>query len=551
LSKKILIVANYYPPNIIGGAEIVAHGQARRLRERGYSVSVFTRDRRIGEHSNNVDVVDGIKVTRFFPTESFPENNFIVPGGEHKFEALLELSQPDIVHFHNVVELGAGLIKLAKAKGFKTVITLHDPWGFCMRHTLIRDNHSICRYFDQCAACKWDMAASKGDRIPIRMRSDYIRWCLSNADLMISPSFWLKSAYEQAGYDRSNIVKLSNGINLNALQPVLRKLRGCVQFLYMGTLADHKGIDYLLDAAEKLLSSPELNGRWRLSIVGDGPKRNVITDRIRKLRTDAVVFMGYVEHVALLESLSDYDVIVLPSVWPENQSGVLLEAIASGAAQIASRLGGNTELVEHGQSGFLIMPRNATALADAMRCIIEDSDLLCAFSGRNIVRRSAYDENSTIDQLIRLYEQLESRDVKDGRLIICAGGEPPPEITWLVNSNCSSGRERSKAVLIWEEWATEYEWKNACAVWNWSKVIDAEIQRRASRYMLPLLVPDEPRSDSKCTEDTNLVTYRGANEAISYIDGLVTEKDPVRKSRHKATSEHSARAATCTINHTS
>ena len=184
------------------------------------------------------------------------------------------------------------------------MITLHDPWGFCMRHTLIRDNHSICKYFDQCAACKWDMADSKGGRIPIRMRSDYIRWCLSNADLMISPSTWLKSAYEQAGYDRSIIVQLSNGTNLNALQPVLRKLRDRVHFLYMGTLADHKGIDYLLDAAEKLLASPELRDRWRLLIVGDGPKRNVIIDRIRELKTDAVAYIGYVEHIALLEVIA-------------------------------------------------------------------------------------------------------------------------------------------------------------------------------------------------------------------------------------------------------
>ena len=550
MSKRILIVANYYPPNVIGGAEIVAHRQARQLRERGYSVSAFTRDRAV-KRSSNFDVVDDIKVARFLPSESFPENNFIVPGAEHEFEALLELSQPDIVHFHNVVELGTGLIKLAKAKGFKTVITLHDPWGFCMRHTLIRDNHSICKYFDQCAACKWDMAGSKGGRIPIRMRSDYIRWCLSNADLMISPSTWLKSAYERAGYDRSNIVQLSNGINLNALQPVLRKLRDRVHFLYMGTLADHKGIDYLLDAAEKLLASPELRDRWRLLIVGDGPKRNVIIDRIRKLKTDAVAYIGYVEHIALLESLPDYDVVVLPSVWPENQSGVLLEAIASGAAQIATRLGGNTELVEHGRSGFLVMPRNAMALADAMRCLIEDADLLCAFSGRNIARRSDFDENSTIDQLIGLYEQLESRDLKDGRLIICAGGEPPPEITWLINSNCSSGRERSEAVLIWEEWATEYEWKNACAVWNWSKVVDAEIKRRASKYMLPLLVPDEPSSNCMCTENTNLITYRDAAEAISYIDSLVAAKASVQKFRHKATAEHSTRATTCKINHTS
>jgi len=52
-----------------------------------------------------------------------------------------------------------------------------------------------------------------------------------------------------------------------------------------------------------------------------------------------------VDHAELLKSLSGYDVVILPSIWPENQSTVLLEAMASGAAQIATALGGNAELV--------------------------------------------------------------------------------------------------------------------------------------------------------------------------------------------------------------
>ncbi len=420
------------------------------------------------------------------------------------------------------------------------MLTLHDPWGFCMRHTLIRDDGRICDYFDQCAACQWDIPESKGDRIPIRMRTDYIRWCLSQVDLMISPSAWLKSNYENAGFEGSRIVRLSNGIDLNAIEPVLRTLRDPVQFVYVGTLTDHKGLDYLLDAAEKLLASSELRGRWRLSIVGDGPKKGMIADRIREFQTDAVAYIGHLEHAALLKSLSHYDVVILPSVWPENQSTVLLEAMASGAAQIATCLGGNAELVEHEQSGLLIMPRNASAIADAMRRLMEDVDLLAKFSGRNIARRTNFDENSTINQLIGLYEQLEARNLDEARLLICTGGKPPPEITWLVNSYCSSGRERSKAVLIWEEWATEYEWQNACAVWNWGNVIDPKIIARASKHMLPFLMPEELRGDSKLMKDTNLVTYRNASEALSHIDRLISTIDPMQQFGNRMTTEHSA-----------
>jgi hypothetical protein len=318
-----------------------------------------------------------------------------------------------------------------------------------------------------------------------------------------------------------------------------------VRFLYAGTLADHKGIDYLLDAAAKLIANTDLHGRWNLSIAGDGPKRKLIIDRIREFQSDAIAYIGYVEHVELLKSLSGYDVVILPSIWPENQSTILLEAMASGAAQIATALGGNAELVEHGQSGFLVMPRNAAALADAMQRIVEDADLLCRFSARNLARRSDFDETSTVDQLIGFYEQLASRDANVGGLIICTGGEPPPEIAWLLNSFSSSTGTRSKATFIWEGWATDYEWQNACAVWNWGKVVDHKITAWATKYMLPLLVPDDPRGDRRVTESTNLMTYRDASEAISLIDSLVATCGSVRRFGQRISTELSSRDTEC------
>ena len=524
MGKRILIAANYYPPTVIGGAEIVAHRHAKLLLERGYSVSVFTRDRNISSESNYVDMIDGINVTRFHSTKSFPENNFIIPEAASCFEALLKSSKPDIVHFHNVVELGVNLIRLAKARGFKTVLTLHDPWGFCMRHTLIRDEGNICEYFDQCASCQWDIATGNGYRIPIRLRSDYIRWCVSKADVMISPSSWLKANYEKAGYDQSHIVKLSNGANLNAVIPILRTSRTCLQFLYVGTIADHKGVDYLLDAAAKLLAVPELNGRWQLTLAGDGPKKGMIVARIRELQTEAISYIGSVEHAELMQSLSRYDVVILPSIWPENQSAVLLEAMASGAAQIATALGGNAELVEHAKSGFLVTPRSAAALANAMRIMIEEPDLLERFSAQNLARRSVFDDNNTVAKLIEFYDRLELRTVSDDQLIICAGGEPPPEVAWLINTYSSGTQLRSKVTLMWEEWATDYEWQKACAVWNWGSVVDSRAVAGARKFKLPLLIPDDPSCNCNTLTDVRLLTYGDASEALSQIDGLVATR---------------------------
>src|SRR5581483_3341616 len=78
-------------------------------------------------------------------------------------------------------------------------------------------------------------------------------------------------------------------------------------------------------------------------------------------------FVGRVPRSELLALMSETDVVVLASIWPENEPVTMLEAIAAGKAQIATRLGGNLELVEDSESGFLIKPGDADELAGAMR----------------------------------------------------------------------------------------------------------------------------------------------------------------------------------------
>ena len=69
--------------------------------------------------------------------------------------------------------------------------------------------------------------------------------------------------------------------------------------------------------------------------------------------------------------LRDIDVVVLPSSWPENEPVILLEAIASGAAILASRIGGNIDLVDEQRRGLFFEPGDADDLVARMRRFIE------------------------------------------------------------------------------------------------------------------------------------------------------------------------------------
>ena len=153
-----------------------------------------------------------------------------------------------------------------------------------------------------------------------------------------------------------------------------------------------------LQALEQLSRESELSGRWQVTIAGEGHLRSTVEDVLRsgKLR-DNVRFVGRLPRTELLDLLRSTDVSVLTSIWPENEPVTLLEAIASGTAQIATRIGGNVGLVEHGKSGFLVTPNNAAELVEAMHRYIVEPNLAAEHGARNRERRGEFDEARTID----------------------------------------------------------------------------------------------------------------------------------------------------------
>ncbi|HWP21006.1 MAG TPA: glycosyltransferase family 4 protein [Burkholderiaceae bacterium] len=145
---------------------------------------------------------------------------------------------------------------------------------------------------------------------------------------------------------------------------------GEVLALFVGRLIVHKNLPTLLRACELLR---QRGVAVRMAIAGDGPLRADVEDRIRA--------QGLREHVLLLGQRADVaelmaaaDLVVLPSL-REGLSNVILEGMMSGKPVVASRAGGNVELVEHGRTGLLFETEDACALADAMQTLALDPDL--------------------------------------------------------------------------------------------------------------------------------------------------------------------------------
>jgi glycosyltransferase involved in cell wall biosynthesis len=104
-----------------------------------------------------------------------------------------------------------------------------------------------------------------------------------------------------------------------------------------------------------------------------------------------VIFLGQLNEMP--EFYRSIDLFVLPSIAAEGLPLAVLEAMASGLPTVATRVGGTAEAVLHGEQGFVVEPRDPTALAAALRHLLANGDVRKRLGESS--RRRAVDELST------------------------------------------------------------------------------------------------------------------------------------------------------------
>ena len=135
-------------------------------------------------------------------------------------------------------------------------------------------------------------------------------------------------------------------------------------FLCVGRFSPEKGQDLLLEAAARLKQE---GVRFALKLGGDGPERAKLEARSRALGLDGCVeFLGWLSSPQVRAAILDASVLVVPSL-TEGIPVIIMEAMVSSRAVIATRVGGTHELVESGVTGWLVQPGAVESLVEAMR----------------------------------------------------------------------------------------------------------------------------------------------------------------------------------------
>jgi glycosyltransferase involved in cell wall biosynthesis len=381
-----------------------------------------------------------------------PLNECKQPVVEHFFEEFLNKVKPDLVHFHSLIGLSASLMEIAKKKGTRTVVSLHNYWFLCPRGDfLIPPDYRLCEGANgglDCAIClpkavkgwkrridtlkgifktqlkknvwmkrklqkiilntnkfknRFSPSAMKENSLPClnlppdplmvwgyKFRQEYLREQLSKyTDLIIAVSNSVKDIFVQNGISEDKIIVLHSGIKVaDKLRDFAEKNdippRKPLVFGFFGPVQPYKGVHILVEAFNQLPS-----GSAKLLIYGTGPSHYY--QALMNKANSYVEFRGAFDDLAKM--LMEFDVAVVPPIWPDNAPLVVLEALSAKKPIIGAEIGGIPDFVQDRVNGLLFESGNSSDLAEKMKRIIESPDLVKAFK-RNIKKQMTMKEHA-------------------------------------------------------------------------------------------------------------------------------------------------------------
>ena len=257
--------------------------------------------------------------------------------------------------------------------------------------------------------CHWQLDARCGLRIKRR--------CLS-ADAFVAPSPAIERELIAAGYPRSRIHYLPNGVTippprdadarlearaaLAEIDPALWLDADALLAVYTGRLHDMKGLEHLIAAWPEVLRR---RPKARLWLVGEGSFRQQLAELIGNLGLSGrVLLTGAFDDVE--DFLVAADAFVLPSL-EEGMSLALLEAMARGLPVVATRIPANEVLVADGRNGRLVPARDPAAIASALLALWDNPEEAARWGQE--ARRRVSDEFSLdrmADEHLKLFERL-------------------------------------------------------------------------------------------------------------------------------------------------
>jgi glycosyltransferase involved in cell wall biosynthesis len=426
-SRRLLHVVHDFLPRYRAGVEIYAAALCRELARR-HHVTVLTTDYDPAAPHGELSwrVYDGLPVVEI-------RNNW--EGGTFdasyrsdainaRIDQVLETVQPHVVHVHTLLNLSLDLPALARRRGIKVVMTLHDYTLVCPSggQRVHRAESHVCHDIDlqRCARCfpqtvfhrklavgrilrrssvdagrrlalslhrrmpglTKAFAARAAHAAPVKVEAHDIdrrllaaRSAMADTARFVAPSASMADEYRRLGVDPDRITVADYGFPATAVaRSKTATTDGPLRVGYVGSLVWHKGV-HVLAAAVQQLRRAQVEV-W-LQVHGDPAQDPEYAESLRAATDGAsVAFHGPFEPARRTDIYENLDVVVVPSLWLENSPLVVHEALMAGVVVIGSNIGGISGLIRHDVNGLLVQPGSVEALASALQRLAADRELL-------------------------------------------------------------------------------------------------------------------------------------------------------------------------------
>lgn len=403
---KVLMIDKYY--FVKGGAERYMFELTKVLEAHGHKVIPFS----MKHPSNfptpysdyfveNIDFNGESTVSKLTTAVKATARLIYYLDARKRLERLIEDHEPDVAHLHMIDhQLSPSILHSLKKFGIPVIQTVHQYKLVCPNYKLYNPRTGeIC---EKCLSgnfwhpvverCHKDSALAS---LMIALESSVHRVTEiyeKNVDIFHVPSHFMGRKFAEAGVGRGKVRQLFYSIEMQKFSPSF--VTGDY-LLYFGRLSKEKGILTLLKAAKKYSVAP-------LYIVGDGPQESELKDFAASNHLAHVKFLGVKSGAELEALVKNARAVIVPSEWFDNSPLVIYESFAYGRSVIGAQMGGITELIDEGETGYLFPAGDTEQLVDKMRRLWEFPERALAFG--KAARAKAEREFDPLTHYNRMYD---------------------------------------------------------------------------------------------------------------------------------------------------
>ena len=370
---KIAIIHHFYNQTVSSGENVVVVEQVESLKRAGHQVQIFS--------------TQGSEIESIF--QKVKTGVELAAGRGANFQSSIEAFNPDLVHVHNTFP-GISTNDI-KRLGYPKILTLHNFRFICANGTLFRSGL-------ECNDC---IGRSK---FPALLHKCYRNSSMATLPIVIVQSGnrlqkFLQCFQKIVIVNEEIIEKLKNdGIQIDnasvlpnyVVDPLVRDLGQSRQgYVFCGRLTQEKGISWLLERWPQ--SGPVLD------VFGSGPEELLVSGYER----GNINIRGLVGRDSLLEALSNYRALILPSLWAEGSPLVVIEALSLGLPVLAHENTSIGKRLAAFKAGVLFGDENSLIASISK---VEKNYEIYSFNARKFYLQN-HSELGWVSQIEKIYQE--------------------------------------------------------------------------------------------------------------------------------------------------